>query len=72
LAFRELESFSIRKYKKGRNVFYDVWLSPSSEKSRAIEELIVFILMSIGQSMSNDSALQSLEKRVEKLEGMKK
>jgi len=38
LGVRELESFSIRKYKKGRNVFYDVWLSPSSEKARAVEE----------------------------------
>lgn len=38
LGVRELESFSVRKFKKGRNVFYDVWLSPSSEKARAVEE----------------------------------
>jgi hypothetical protein len=38
LGVRELESFAIRKYKKGRNVFYDVWLSTSSEKARAVEE----------------------------------
>ncbi len=38
LGVKELESFGVRKWKKGRNVHYDVWLSPSSEKARAIEE----------------------------------
>lgn len=38
LGVRALESFCIRKWKKGRNVNYDVWLSNESEKKRAIEE----------------------------------
>lgn len=38
LGVKELESFGVRKWKKGRNVHYDVWLSPASEKSRAVEE----------------------------------
>jgi hypothetical protein len=38
LGVRENESFCIRKYKKGRNVFYDVWLAPATEKRRAEEE----------------------------------
>jgi hypothetical protein len=38
LGVKELESFAVRKWKKGRNVYYDVWLSPESEKARAIEE----------------------------------
>lgn len=38
LGVREFESFSIRKYKSGRNVNYDVWLAPATEKRRAAEE----------------------------------
>jgi hypothetical protein len=38
LGLKEFESFAIRKWKKGRNVHYDVWLSPATEKAKAIEE----------------------------------
>jgi hypothetical protein len=38
LGVKELESFGVRKWKKGRNVHYDVWLSPATEKAKAIEE----------------------------------
>ncbi len=38
LGVKELESFGVRKWKKGRNVHYDVWLSPATEKAKAVEE----------------------------------
>lgn len=38
MGVKPFESFAIRKWKKGRNVHYDVWLSPASEKARAVEE----------------------------------
>jgi hypothetical protein len=39
LGVKELESFGVRKWKKGRNVHYDVWLSPATEKAKAIQEV---------------------------------
>jgi hypothetical protein len=38
LGVKEFESFAVRKWKKGPNVHYDVWLSPAAEKAKAIEE----------------------------------
>ena len=38
LGVKEFESFSIRKWKQGRRMLYDVWLSPATEKAKAIEE----------------------------------
>lgn len=52
LGVKELQSFAVRKWKKGRNVHYDVWLSPATEMAKAIEEAPA-IAAELAQPVSN-------------------